>query len=142
MGTSLNRSLAVLNLLVAAVLGLSACGSDNNAPAYAGSAKVDCGGKQTLVASGSTAQANAMTRFVKAYEKACPGQTLTYTSNGSGAGVSEFLGGKTDFGGSAISRRAATSMAKPRSVAARRPGTCQRCSARWPSPTTSMPSTR
>ena len=41
-----------------------------------------------------------MTRFVKAYEKACPGQTLTYTSNGSGAGVSEFLGGKTDFGGS------------------------------------------
>ena len=61
---------------------------------------MDCGGKQTLKASGSTAQANAMTRFVKAYEKACPGQTLTYTSNGSGAGVSEFLSGLTDFGGS------------------------------------------
>jgi phosphate transport system substrate-binding protein len=61
---------------------------------------VDCGGKQTLTASGSTAQANAMTRFVKAYENACPGKTLTYTSNGSAAGVSEFLGGKTDFGGS------------------------------------------
>jgi phosphate transport system substrate-binding protein len=43
---------------------------------------------------------NAMTRFVNAYQKACPGQTLTYTSNGSGAGVSEFLAGQTDFGGS------------------------------------------
>jgi phosphate transport system substrate-binding protein len=41
-----------------------------------------------------------MTRFIKAYEKACPGQTLTYTSNGSGAGVSQFLAGLTDFGGS------------------------------------------
>ena len=61
---------------------------------------MECGGKQTLKASGSTAQANAMTRFVNAYEKACPGQTLTYTSNGSGAGVSEFLAGQTDFGGS------------------------------------------
>jgi phosphate transport system substrate-binding protein len=99
-GVSPTRSLAALNLLAAAVLVLSACGTDNSTPAYAGSAKVDCGGKQTLTASGSTAQANAMTRFVKAYENACPGKTLTYTSNGSAAGVSEFLGGKTDFGGS------------------------------------------
>jgi phosphate transport system substrate-binding protein len=41
-----------------------------------------------------------MTRFINAYEKACSGQTLNYTSNGSGAGVSEFLGNQTDFGGS------------------------------------------
>ena len=41
-----------------------------------------------------------MTRFVTAYETACEGQTLNYTSNGSGAGVSEFNGGQTDFGGS------------------------------------------
>ena len=40
-----------------------------------------------------------MTRFVTAYEAACPGYTLNYTSSGSGAGVSEFLGGQTDFGG-------------------------------------------
>jgi phosphate transport system substrate-binding protein len=96
---SLNRSSAALTLLTA-VLVLSACGSDNPPPSYVGSAKVDCGGKQALTASGSTAQANAMKRFIDAYEKACPGQTLTYTSNGSGAGVSEFLGGQTDFGGS------------------------------------------
>lgn len=84
---------------------LSACGSDNNAGQRSGttsksSANVSCGGKKTLKASGSTAQANAMTRFVKAFEEACPGQTLNYTPNGSGAGISEFTGNQTDFGGS------------------------------------------
>jgi phosphate transport system substrate-binding protein len=62
--------------------------------------KVACGGKPTLKASGSTAQQNAMTRFVKAFEQACTGQSLNYTPNGSGAGISEFIGSQTDFGGS------------------------------------------
>jgi phosphate transport system substrate-binding protein len=84
---------------------LSACGSDKNS---AGSGQqtsanaaglVGCGGKTSLKASGSSAQANAMTLFVNAYEQACPGYTLNYTSSGSGAGVSEFVGGQTDFGG-------------------------------------------
>jgi phosphate transport system substrate-binding protein len=84
---------------------LSGCGSDKNtsAPSSSGSAtaaNVSCGGKQTLKASGSTAQANAMTRFVKAFEQACSGQTLNYTPNGSGAGIREFNGNQTDFGGS------------------------------------------
>ena len=61
---------------------------------------MDCGGKQSLTASGSTAQANAMTHFVDVYEKACAGKTVDYTANGSGAGVREFLSGTTDFGGS------------------------------------------
>ena len=63
-------------------------------------ANVCCGGKNTLKASGSTAQANAMTRFVKAYEQACHGQSLNYTANGSGAGIPEFTGDQTDVGGS------------------------------------------
>jgi phosphate transport system substrate-binding protein len=63
-------------------------------------AEMNCGGKVTLKASGSTAQANAMARFVRAFEQACPGQTLNYTANGSGAGISEFIGKLTDFGGS------------------------------------------
>src|SRR6201993_5486520 len=79
---------------------LSACSNSPATLAYTAGAKVECGGKQALVASGSTAQANAMTRFVAAYGKACSGQTLNYTANGSGAGISEFLAGKTDFGGS------------------------------------------
>ena len=86
--------------VTALVFWFAACAREHSTPSYATTAKVDCGGKQALKASGSTAQANAMTRFVKAYENACPGQTLTYTSNGSGAGVSEFLLGVTDFGGS------------------------------------------
>lgn len=97
------RTGAAVGLLAAGTLLLSACGSDNNtASSGAGGSEPagDCGGKESLKASGSTAQANAMTRFINAYEKDCPGYTLNYTSSGSGAGVSEFLGGQTDFGGS------------------------------------------
>ncbi|WP_236981177.1 MULTISPECIES: phosphate ABC transporter substrate-binding protein PstS [Mycobacterium] len=96
----MNRTRAAVPLLAAMALALSAC---DNAPAtlpYVSGAKVDCGGKQTLAASGSTAQAHAMTRFVSAYHKACPDQTLNYNANGSGAGITEFLSGKTDFAGS------------------------------------------
>ncbi|HET9889426.1 MAG TPA: substrate-binding domain-containing protein, partial [Mycobacterium sp.] len=101
----LNRFGAVLSVLSAGALALAGCGSDNNASganATSGSSsgKVSCGGAKTLKASGSTAQANAMTRFVNAFEQACPGQTLNYTANGSGAGISEFKGKQTDFGGS------------------------------------------
>ncbi|MDG5482965.1 phosphate ABC transporter substrate-binding protein PstS [Mycolicibacterium gadium] len=100
-----NRTGAALSLLAAGTLLLSACGSDNNTSSGSGSDSGstpagDCGGKEALKASGSSAQANAMTRFINAYEKDCPGFTLNYTSSGSGAGVSEFIGGQTDFGGS------------------------------------------
>jgi phosphate transport system substrate-binding protein len=98
------RSGAALGLLAAGALLLSACGSDENTSSGSGDSGSqpagDCGGKEALKASGSSAQANAMTRFINAYEKDCPGFTLNYTSSGSGAGVSEFLGGQTDFGGS------------------------------------------
>jgi phosphate transport system substrate-binding protein len=94
------RSAAAISLLAAGAVVLSACSNSHATLAYAAGAKVECGGKPTLAASGSTAQANAMTRFVAAYSKVCSGQTLNYTANGSGAGISEFLAGKTDFGGS------------------------------------------
>jgi len=94
---------------VIAVAALTACGSDNNAASTgaggasgaggAGDSSIACGGKKSLKASGSSAQANAVTRFVTAYEAACPGFTLNYTSSGSGAGVKEFIGGQTDLGG-------------------------------------------
>ncbi|MBV9089990.1 MAG: phosphate ABC transporter substrate-binding protein PstS [Mycobacteriaceae bacterium] len=105
----LNRPGAALSLLAASALVISACGSNNNSntsssgtsgTSGAAASQVNCGGKKTLKASGSTAQANAMTRFVNAFEQACSGQTLNYTANGSGAGVSEFTGNQTDFGGS------------------------------------------
>jgi phosphate transport system substrate-binding protein len=95
-----NQPGAAISLLAATVLVLPGCGHPHTTLAYATNARVDCGGKQVLIASGSTAQANAMKQFIDAYGKACPGQTLNYTANGSGAGISDFLAGKTDFGGS------------------------------------------
>jgi phosphate transport system substrate-binding protein len=103
----INRFGAALSVLTSGALMLAGCGNDNEAtqggtPTVASPVKVSCGGKQTLKASGSTAQANAMARFVKAFELACSGQTLNYTANGSGAGINEFAGNQTDFGGSDV----------------------------------------
>ena len=106
----LNRFGATLSVLASGALILSGCGGDHNANKAAGGSStpsplpvpVNCGGAETLKASGSTAQANAMTRFVKAFEQACPGQTLNYTPDGSGAGISEFTSNQTDFGGSDV----------------------------------------
>jgi phosphate transport system substrate-binding protein len=98
----LKRFGAALSIVTAGAVILSACGGNNSATggSAAPPVKVTCGGQPTLKASGSTAQENAMTRFVKVFEQACPGQSVNYTPNGSGAGISEFMGGQTDFGGS------------------------------------------
>ena len=89
---TLNRSGVALSLLAATTLVLSSCSSSDSdaASKESDTVKVDCGGKESLTASGSTAQANAMKRFVETYEKACEGHTLQYTANGSGAGIREF----------------------------------------------------
>lgn len=101
-----SRFRASLGILAVCAALLSACGGDTNQPIGATPTagtpppQVACGGKPTLKASGSTAQQNAMTRFVNAFEQACPGRSVNYTPNGSGAGVSEFIGNQTDFAGS------------------------------------------
>ncbi|MBO0856268.1 MAG: phosphate ABC transporter substrate-binding protein PstS, partial [Nocardia sp.] len=100
---NLKRSGALLGILaVAGALTLSACGSDDNTSSggVAANSSVACGGKKALKASGSSAQKNAMDRFINAYEQNCDGSKLDYTSSGSGAGVNEFVGNQTDFGGS------------------------------------------
>jgi phosphate transport system substrate-binding protein len=99
----LKRSGTALGLLAASALLLAACGSHNTSSGAAGSSTasgpVNCGGKNTLKASGSTAQKNAIEQFVYAYIHACSGYTLDYNANGSGKGVSEFIGNQTDLGG-------------------------------------------
>jgi len=99
---STRHHLLTVFAVVAAVgmLPAAACSRTGPVQPYAQDATVNCAGKQALTASGSTAQANAMTHFADAYQAACPGTTLNYTANGSGAGVQEFLSGKTDFGNS------------------------------------------
>lgn len=97
---------AVLGIVMAGALLLSACGSDNNggsgsgSTAGAGGVKIDCGGKKTLKSDGSTAQAQAMAAFQQAYENDCSGYDINYSGGGSGQGVKDFIGKQTDFGGS------------------------------------------
>jgi phosphate transport system substrate-binding protein len=93
-------SRAFVSLLIAGSMALSACTQLDTPPTYAKGVKVDCGGKQDLTGSGSTAQANAMDHFITGYEETCSGKQLAYTASGSGAGVADFLAAKTDFGGS------------------------------------------
>ncbi|SFP74426.1 phosphate transport system substrate-binding protein [Amycolatopsis arida] len=103
----IKRHAAFVSLLAAGTLALSACGTDQNAPqdtgqaaAPTGSADVECGGKENLVAEGSSAQKGAMDVFSQAYNQRCEGQRLAYTASGSGNGVKQFIGGQVDIGGS------------------------------------------
>lgn len=100
----ISRFGALLSAPALAAAAVSACGTQQHpSPASSAttrSANVACGGEPTVRASGSTAQENAMTLFVKAFEQACPGQTLKYTTNGSGGGISDFLDNRTEFAGS------------------------------------------
>jgi phosphate transport system substrate-binding protein len=93
-----HRSGAALSLLVAIALLISGCSSNTKSS----SPHVDCGGKKELKDAGSTAQENAIEQFVYAYIRACPGNTLDYNANGSGAGVEEFLSNQTDLAGSDV----------------------------------------
>jgi phosphate transport system substrate-binding protein len=106
----IKRHGAVIGLIAAGALALTACGSDANTPQSSGgtsgaaaptnTAQVDCGGKKSLVSEGSSAQKGAMDVFVQAYSSKCSGQQLAYTPSGSGAGVKQFTGGVSDIGGS------------------------------------------
>ena len=96
-----NRAGVALSLLAAGALLSAGCGSTTNASSPGPSATpVQCGGKKQLKASGATAQENAIEQFVYAYVHACPGSTLDYNANGSGAGVTDFLSNVTDLAGS------------------------------------------
>lgn len=93
------------NILVAIALvapsALTGCDRTASIKSIAGTdgSTTSCGGQRSLSASGSSAQETTMSLFIKAYETVCPGNTLSYTPSGSGSGVSEFLTGRTDFGG-------------------------------------------
>ncbi|BCZ20584.1 phosphate ABC transporter substrate-binding protein PstS [Mycobacterium senriense] len=93
-----NRGVSTLSLLTACALVVSGCGGDSGTSASA----VQCGGKKVLHASGATAQENAISQFVYAYVRACPGYTLDYNANGSGKGVDDFVSNVTDLAGSGV----------------------------------------
>ena len=112
------------------MLALSGCTQLDTPPKYAKGVHVDCGGKQDLTGSGSTAQANAMSHFITSYEESCSGKQLTYSASGSGAGIEDFLAAKTDFGGSDSPLSGDEPRPRSSAAAARTRGTCRSSSVR------------
>lgn len=118
--------MGIAALIATGAVSLAACGSDNNSTsssstAAAGSSSsgaagssgassssggIQCGGSGTLNASGSTAQANAMSEWIKNFQSSCSGVTINYPGGGSGKGVTDFSAGTTDFAGSDFSLNA------------------------------------
>ncbi|MFG2892196.1 phosphate ABC transporter substrate-binding protein PstS [Streptomyces sp. NPDC048248] len=98
------RALAVGALAVSGALALTACGSDDTSASPGGTAakpgSIKCDGKGKLLASGSSAQKNAMDVWVQNYSGACKDTEINYQPTGSGAGITTFLQGQTAFAGS------------------------------------------
>lgn len=98
------RAIAAGALAVSGALALTACGSDDNSKdggdKSQASSNIKCDGKGNLLASGSSAQKNAMDLWVRNYTAACSGTQINYKATGSSAGIEEFLQGKTAFAGS------------------------------------------
>ena len=96
------RALAFGALAVSGALVLTACGSDNNTTEATKKAasNIKCDGKGKLLASGSTAQKNAVDAWVKNYQAACKDTQINYKDIGSGGGIQEWLQGTTAFAGS------------------------------------------
>lgn len=103
------RASALGALVVSGALVLTACGSDDNTKAADGTAKasapaagdIKCDdAKGKLLASGSSAQKNAVDLWVKAYMASCSGVEVNYKSSSSGEGIVAFNQGTVGFAGS------------------------------------------
>ncbi|MFI1867471.1 phosphate ABC transporter substrate-binding protein PstS [Streptomyces jumonjinensis] len=102
------RATALGALAVTGALVLTACGSDDNAASTGGNdgktnaaSDISCeGAKGKLLASGSSAQKNAMDLWVKNYMAACSGVEINYKSSSSGEGIVAFNQGTVGFAGS------------------------------------------
>ncbi|MGW0732324.1 phosphate ABC transporter substrate-binding protein PstS [Streptomyces sp. NPDC002851] len=104
-------TLAVGATVVSGALLLTACGGNGNSrpsgttptatsPVTKGADGIKCGKAATVSASGSSAQEFAMKFWIKNYKRACPDTRISYEANGSGAGQTDFLKGRTAFAGS------------------------------------------
>jgi phosphate transport system substrate-binding protein len=104
-------------LIAAGALALAGCSSSSGGNGGSSSSPAAAGGSSsssssaaaatgagcfsgTLSAEGSTAQANAMTTWIKNFQKQCSGATVNYNPTGSGDGVTAFVGNQVAFAGS------------------------------------------
>jgi len=103
----LTRHGRLSGVAILGAIALTACGSDNNSSAPAASnggnstsPAISCA-SGTIQSSGSTAQANAISEWIKQYQTACGSSaTINYAGGGSGQGVTDFVNGQTAFAGS------------------------------------------
>ena len=99
------KSLAIAATVASASLVLAACGSSGDSNDSAGGGDSGSGDSSaecvsgSIQAAGSSAQANAITEWVNAYQTACPDSTIDYQPVGSGAGVESFVSGQVSFAG-------------------------------------------
>jgi phosphate transport system substrate-binding protein len=82
---------------VAALLSVGLTGCDAERPVEA--APIACASGE-VAGQGSSAQANAVSAWIRNYQVSCADATVSYGSVGSGAGVAAFVGGTGDFAGS------------------------------------------
>jgi phosphate transport system substrate-binding protein len=111
------RLISIAALIAAGSLALAACSSSgggttpdttSNSSTPVGTSTTPAGGGGSaptcssgkLNAEGSSAQANAMTQWIKDYQQACSGATINYNPSGSGDGVTAFNAGQVAFAGS------------------------------------------
>ncbi|MGW1468264.1 phosphate ABC transporter substrate-binding protein PstS [Streptomyces sp. NPDC002308] len=105
------RATALGALAVSGALVLTACGSDDNTSSdttggtsqstTAAASDISCDGATgQLLASGSSAQKNAVDLWVKNYMAACSGVEVNYKSSSSGEGIIAFNQGTVGFAGS------------------------------------------
>ncbi|MEU4245208.1 phosphate ABC transporter substrate-binding protein PstS [Actinoplanes sp. NPDC026619] len=77
-----------------ALLALAGCDSPRSEAAPA----IGCAGGE-IAGQGSSAQANAVSAWIRNYQVSCADATVEYASVGSGAGLAAFIGGTGDFAG-------------------------------------------
>lgn len=74
-----SRGVGILAVTAAGVLAVAACSSGGTTSG------------NSIKASGSSAQKNAMTEWINSYQQANAGSTIDYQANGSGAGIQDFI---------------------------------------------------
>lgn len=92
------RVLSFAAIAAAGALALAACGSSNGGSSTSGAPSINCA-SGSIKAAGSSAQGNAMTEWINAYQTQCADATIDYQAVGSGAGVEQFVAKQTSFAG-------------------------------------------
>ncbi|MEI8082977.1 MAG: substrate-binding domain-containing protein, partial [Actinomycetes bacterium] len=81
---AVGRTVGIACVGIAGALALAGCGSRSSSSSNPDNISCATG---SIKASGSSAQKNAMSEWVNAYQSACTGSTIEYQANGSGAGI-------------------------------------------------------